>query len=284
MIGEVFSFSHALLNAFTNTLGGKATQLSSWRNTLRASTTIAMVVISIAILFNLETLTLRAVAIGISGGLIGGLGLPLIYQAFAVGSVSFVSPVVALVQSFNLILFAVIVENEKLSWAFPIAALFGVAGLFACSRTSATQGSASFKVFGLAALAGCCFTVFTFFLVFIEQDQILAVLFGGRIGVLSVSFFFPPKKKSKKVAKEVKESSKDWRKFALLSGLCEGFGNLAFVLAITNLDLSKVGIFMTLAPALASLIGIKLLKQKPSLINWLGIAASTTALAIIAVI
>jgi drug/metabolite transporter (DMT)-like permease len=284
MIGEVFSFSHALLNAFTNTLGGKATQLTSWRNTLRASTTIAMVVISIAILFNLETLTLRAVAIGISGGLVGGLGLPLIYQAFAVGSVSFVSPVVALVQSFNLILFAVIVENEKLSWAFPIAALFGVAGLFACSRTSATQGSASFKVFGLAALAGCCFTVFTFFLVFIEQDQILAVLFGGRIGVLSVSFFFPPKKKSKKVAKEVKESSKDWRKFALLSGLCEGFGNLAFVLAITNLDLSKVGIFMTLAPALASLIGIKLLKQKPSLINWLGIAASTTALAIIAVI
>ena len=284
MIGEVFSFSHALLNAFTNTLGGKATQLTSWRNTLRASTTIAMVVISIAILFNLETLTLRAVAIGISGGLIGGLGLPLIYQAFAVGSVSFVSPVVALVQSFNLILFAVIVENEKLSWAFPIAALFGVAGLFACSRTSATQGSASFKVFGLAALAGCCFTVFTFFLVFIEQDQILAVLFGGRIGVLSVSFIFPPKKKSKKVAKEVKESSKDWRKFALLSGLCEGFGNLAFVLAITNLDLSKVGIFMTLAPALASLIGIKLLKQKPSLINWLGIAASTTALAIIAVI
>jgi drug/metabolite transporter (DMT)-like permease len=267
MIGEVFSFSHALLNAFTNTLGGKATQLTSWRNTLRASTTIAMVVISIAILFNLETLTLRAVAIGISGGLIGGLGLPLIYQAFAVGSVSFVSPVVALVQSFNLILFALIVENEKLSWAFPIAALFGVAGLFACSRTSATQGSASFKVFGLAALAGCCFTVFIFFLVFIEQDQILAVLFGGRIGVLSVSFIFPPKKKSKKVAKEVKESSKDWRKFALLSGLCEGFGNLAFVLAITNLDLSKVGIFMTLAPALASLIGIKLLKQKPSLIK-----------------
>ena len=165
MIGEAFSFSHALLNAFTNTLGGRSTQLSSWRNTLRASTTIAMVVISIATLFNLETLTLRAVVIGIAGGLIGGLGLPLIYQAFAVGSISFVSPVVALVQSFNLILFAVIVENEKLSWAFPIAALFGVAGLFACSRTSTTQGSASFKVFGLAALAGCCFTVFTFFLV-----------------------------------------------------------------------------------------------------------------------
>jgi drug/metabolite transporter (DMT)-like permease len=281
MIGEAFSFSHALLNAFTNTLGGRSTQLSSWRNTLRASTSIAMVVISIAILFNLETLTLRVVAIGIAGGLIGGLGLPLIYQAFAVGSISFVSPVVALVHSFNLILFAVIVENEKLSWAFPIAALLSVAGLFACSRTSSTQVNASFYVFALAALAGCCFTVFTFFLNLVEQDEILPVLFGGRIGVLLVSFIFPPKKESKKIAKE---SSKDWRKYALLSGLCEIFGNLAFMFAITNLDLSKVGVFMTLAPALASLISIKLLKQKPLLINWLGIAATTTALAIIAVI
>jgi drug/metabolite transporter (DMT)-like permease len=281
MIGEAFSFSHALLNAFTNTLGGRSTQLSSWRNTLRASTSIAMVVISIAILFNLETLTLRVIAIGIAGGLIGGLGLPLIYQAFAVGSISFVSPVVALVHSFNLILFAVIVENEKLSWAFPIAALLSVAGLFACSRTSSTQVNASFYVFALAALAGCCFTVFTFFLNLVEQDEILPVLFGGRIGVLLVSFIFPPKKESKKIAKE---SSKDWRKYALLSGLCEIFGNLAFMFAITNLDLSKVGVFMTLAPALASLISIKLLKQKPLLINWLGIAATTTALAIIAVI
>jgi drug/metabolite transporter (DMT)-like permease len=240
-----------------------------------------MVVISIAILFNLETLTLRVIAIGIAGGLIGGLGLPLIYQAFAVGSISFVSPVVALVHSFNLILFAVIVENEKLSWAFPIAALLSVAGLFACSRTSSTQVNASFYVFALAALAGCCFTVFTFFLNLVEQDEILPVLFGGRIGVLLVSFIFPPKKESKKI---VKESSKDWRKYALLSGLCEIFGNLAFMFAITNLDLSKVGVFMTLAPALASLISIKLLKQKPLLINWLGIAATTTALAIIAVI
>jgi drug/metabolite transporter (DMT)-like permease len=281
MIGEAFSFSHALLNAFTNTLGGRSTQLSSWRNTLRASTSIAMVVISIAILFNLETLTLRVIAIGIAGGLIGGLGLPLIYQAFAVGSISFVSPVVALVHSFNLILFAVIVENEKLSWAFPIAALLSAAGLFACSRTSSTQVNASFYVFALAALAGCCFTVFTFFLNLVEQDEILPVLFGGRIGVLLVSFIFPPKKESKKIAKE---SSKDWRKYALLSGLCEIFGNLAFMFAITNLDLSKVGVFMTLAPALASLISIKLLKQKPLLINWLGIAATTTALAIIAVI
>ena len=281
MIGETFSFFHALFASLTNILGGRSTQLSSWRNTLRASTTIAMAAITIVILFNLETLTLRVVAIGVTGGLIGGLGLPLVYQAFAVGSVSFVSPVVALVHSFNQILFAVIVKNEKLSWAFPIAVLFGVAGLFACSRTSSTQVSASFKVFALAALAGCCFTFFTSLMTLIEQDEIIAALFGGRIGVLLVSLIFPPEKKRKGIAKE---TSKDWRKYALLSGLCEVSGNLAYLLAISNLDLSKVGVFMTLAPALSSLISIKLLKQKPLLINWLGIAAITTALAIVTVI
>jgi drug/metabolite transporter (DMT)-like permease len=281
MIGEISSFSNALLNALTNTLGGKSTQLTSWRNTLRASASIALVVITIALLFNLETLTLRVLAIGIAAGLIGGLGLPLIYQAFAVGSVSFVSPVVALVQSFNLILFAVIVENESLSWAFPIAALLGVAGLFACSRTSSTQVSASFKVFGLTAIAGCFFTGFSFFMTLIEPDEIIAALFGGRIGVLLISFIFSPAKESNAGATG---SSKEWRKYALLSGACEIFANLAFMLAITNLDLSKVGIFIASAPALAVLIGIKVLKQKPSLINWLGIAATTAALAIIAII
>jgi drug/metabolite transporter (DMT)-like permease len=281
MIGEISSLFNALSNALTNTLGGKSTQLTSWRNTLRASTSVAMVVITIAILFNLETLTLRVVGIGIAAGLIGGLGLPLIYQAFAVGSVSFVSPVVALVQSFNLILFAVIVENETLSWAFPIAALLGVAGLFACSRTSSTQANASFKVFALTAVAACCFTGFSFLMTLIDPAEIIAALFGGRIGVLLISFIFSPKKKSKTGAAG---SSKEWQKYALLSGTCEIFANLAFMVAITNLDLSKVGIFMASAPALASLIGIKLLKQKSSLINWLGIAATSAALAIIAII
>ncbi len=281
MIGEISSLSNALFNALTNTLGGKSTQLTSWRNTLRASASVAMVVITIAIFFNLETLTLRVVATGIVAGLVGGLGLPLIYQAFAVGSVSFVSPVVVLVQTSNLILFAVIVENEKLSWAFPLAALLGVTGLFACSRRSSTQASASLKVFALAAVAGCCFTVFSITLTTIEPDEIIAALFGGRIGILLISFIFPPVKESKDSGKK---SSKEWRKYALLSGGCEIFGNLSFILAITNLDLSKVGIFVASAPALATLIGIKLLKQKPSLINWLGIAATSAALAIIAII
>ena len=59
MIGEVASFSNALSNAFTNTLGGKSTQLSNWRNTLRYSSSIALVIISFVIAFNLETLTTK---------------------------------------------------------------------------------------------------------------------------------------------------------------------------------------------------------------------------------
>jgi drug/metabolite transporter (DMT)-like permease len=55
------------------------------------------------------------------------------------------------------------------------------------------------------------------------------------------------------------------------------------MLAINNLELSKVGIFMASAPALSVLIAIKLLHQKPSLVNWAGIAATSGALALIAV-
>jgi threonine/homoserine efflux transporter RhtA len=48
------------------------------------------------------------------------------------------------------------------------------------------------------------------------------------------------------------------------------------------LELNKVGIFLAFAPALSALIAIKLLHQKPSTANWLGIGASTGALAVIA--
>ncbi len=74
-----------------------------------------------------------------------------------------------------------------------------------------------------------------------------------------------------------------WRKFALLSGAFEIIANLFFMLAINNLELSKVGIFMASAPARSVLIAIKLLHQKPSLVNWAGIAATSGALALIAV-
>jgi drug/metabolite transporter (DMT)-like permease len=283
MIGELASFSNAISYAFSGILGGKSTQISSWRNTLRGSSLIAMAIISIVLLFNFESISLRVILIGVAGGFIGGLGLPLIYQAFAIGSVSFVSPVTALVQTFNLILFAVIVQNEQLSISFPIAAALGIAGIFACSRTSATGTGGSFHAFILSVLAASFFTGFSFLMTLIEDDEIIPALFGARIGVLLVSFIFRPKREGRQGIESTEEVPKKWLKYALLSGVCEMLANLTFMLAIANLELSKVGIIMASGPALAAIIGIKLMKQKPLLINWLGIAATCTALIIIAV-
>ena len=278
MIGEIASFSNALANAFTNTLGGKSTQITSWRNTLRASSSIAMAIISVVILCNLNTITLRVVLIGIAAGFIGGLGLPFFYQAFSIGSVSFVSPVVALVQSFNLILFAVLVKNEELSILFPIAAALGAAGLYLCSRQGVSAQKATLNAFFLTASAATFFSGFSFIMTLIENNEILPALFGARIGVLLVSIIFSPKSDKKVFTKPV-----GWRKYALLSGTCEIIANILFMIAINNLELSKVGIFMASAPALSVLIAIKLLHQKPSLVNWAGIAATSGALALIAV-
>ena len=63
--------------------------------------------------------------------------------------------------------------------------------------------------------------------------------------------------------------------------ICEVVANPLFLIAITNLELSKVSVLMASAPALSASIAIKLMKQKPSIANWLGIAATSSALAII---
>jgi drug/metabolite transporter (DMT)-like permease len=276
MIGEVASFSNALSNAFTNTLGGKSTQLSTWRNTLRYSSSIALVIICFVILFNFETLTLRVFALGFAAGFIGGLGLPFIYKAISTGAVSFVGPVVALTQSFFLIMFAVIVKNESLSLTFPIAAALGAVGIYLCSRQAVGNQPVTFSIFLLAATAAVFFSGFSFIATEIDNSQILGGLVGARFGVFALTFVFPPKKGL------VIPNGGEYKKYALLSGTCEVIANIFFMIAINNLELSKVGIFMASAPALSTLIAIKMLHQRPSITNWVGIAASSGALAIIA--
>ena len=276
MIGEVASFSNALSNAFTNTLGGKSTQLSNWRNTLRYSSSIALVIISFVILFNFQTLTLRVFALGFAAGFIGGLGLPFIYKAISTGAVSFVGPVVALTQSFFLIMFAVIVKNESLSLTFPIAAALGAVGIYLCSRQAVGNQPVTFSIFLLAATAAVFFSGFSFIATEIDNSQILGGLVGARFGVFALTFVFPPKKGL------VIPNGGEFKKYALLSGSCEVVANIFFMIAINNLELSKVGIFMASAPALSTLIAIKMLHQRPSITNWVGIAASSGALAIIA--
>ena len=276
MIGEVASFSNALSNAFTNTLGGKSTQLSNWRNTLRYSSSIALVIICFVILFNFETLTLRVFALGFAAGFIGGLGLPFIYKAISTGAVSFVGPVVALTQSFFLIMFAVIVKNESLSLTFPIAAALGAVGIYLCSRQAVGNQPVTFSIFLLAATAAIFFSGFSFIATEIDNSQILGGLVGARFGVFALTFVFPPKKGL------VNPNGGEYKKYALISGTCEVVANIFFMIAINNLELSKVGIFMASAPALSTLIAIKMLHQRPSITNWVGIAASSGALAIIA--
>lgn len=276
MIGEVASFSNALSNAFTNTLGGKSTQLSNWRNTLRYSSSIALVIICFVILFNFQTLTLRVFALGFAAGFIGGLGLPFIYKAISTGAVSFVGPVVALTQSFFLIMFAVIVKNESLSLTFPIAAALGAVGIYLCSRQAKGNQPVTFSIFLLAATAAVFFSGFSFIATEIDNSQILGGLVGARFGVFALTFVFPPKKEL------VMPNGGGYKKYALLSGTCEVVANIFFMIAINNLELSKVGIFMASAPALSTLIAIKMLHQRPSITNWVGIAASSGALAIIA--
>ena len=63
MIGELASFSNAISYAFSGILGGKSTQISSWRNTLRGSSLMAMAIISLVLLFDFQSISLRFILI-----------------------------------------------------------------------------------------------------------------------------------------------------------------------------------------------------------------------------
>jgi drug/metabolite transporter (DMT)-like permease len=63
----------------------------------------------------------------------------------------------------------------------------------------------------------------------------------------------------------------------------EFIANYTYIVAITNLDLAKVGVILSTSSIFATLIAIPVMKQKPRFVNWMGILIATFSLALVAI-
>ena len=88
--------------------------------------------------------------------------------------------------------------------------------------------------------------------------------------------------KSVAVAGTHGKTTNSWLMFTVISALMEFTANFTYVVAITNLDLAKVGIIISTSSIFATLVAIPVMKQRPRLINWIGIMIATLSLALVA--
>jgi drug/metabolite transporter (DMT)-like permease len=277
MLGYVASFTNVVAIATANVFGGKATTLRDWRVTFRYTSSIILVFALTLALFDKASFQSQDFLIGLIAGISGGLGIPLAYKSFAAGPVAYVSPLLSIVQTTALVIFAIVL-GESLGLTLVIAFLLGIAGVYLAGKPKVFSASNLFSVSKTTIAAALFFSGFAIGMTQIEDGQNITGLAGARAGVFLVAFAIVRSSSPK----TDKKSTHSWLMFTLISACMEFIANYSYVVAITNLDLAKVGIILSTSSIFATLIAIPVMKQRPRLVNWIGIMIATLSLALVA--
>ncbi len=240
MLGYAAGFTNVVAIATANVFAGKATSLRDWRVTFRLTSSIILGITLVMVILDSATFQKQDYFIGMIAGISGGLGIPLAYKAFSQGPVAFVSPLIAVVQTSAIVIFAVI-TGESLGPVLVIAFLLGVLGVYLAGKPRVLETTNLFGVSKITIAAALFFSGFSLGMTRIEEGQNITGLAGARMGVFLVAFALIRSASPKVIGK----SKRSWLIFTVLSALMEFTANFTYVVAISNLDLAKVGIIIS---------------------------------------
>ena len=278
MLGYVASFTNVVAIATANVFAGKATLLRDWRITFRFTSSIILIVAVMFSLFDSATFQSRDFFIGVASGISGGIGIPLAYKAFAKGPVAYVSPLLSVVQTSTIVIFAA-ATGESIQPILVIAFFLGIVGVYLAGKPKVLKASNLMWVSITTIAAAFCFSGFSIGMTQIADGQNITGLAGARTGVFLIAFSIVRKGS----LKSDERSGSSWLLLTVFSALMEFLANYTYVLAITHLDLAKVGIIIATSSIFATLIAVPVMRQRPRLINWVGIMIATISLVLVAI-
>lgn len=278
MLGYAASFTNVVAIATSNVFAGKATSLRDWRVTFRFTSSIILVITLILLIFDEATFQSQDFLIGLAAGISGGLGIPLAYKAFSSGPVAYVSPLLSVVQTTAIVIFAAIM-GESVGLILLLVFALGIIGVYLAGKPKTFDKTNLVKISKTTIGAALLFSGFSLGMTRVDQEQSVTGLSGARVGVFLVAFVIV-RSKSPKVDGKLKTS---WLTFTIISALLEFTANYSYVVAISNLELAKVGVIISTSSIFATLVAIPVMKQRPRLINWIGIIIATFSLALVAV-
>lgn len=278
MLGYAASFVNVVAIATANVLAGKATSLRDWRVTFRFTSSIILIITIALAFFDEATFQSQDFIIGLFAGMSGGLGIPLAYRAFAQGPVAYVSPLLSVVQTSAIVLFAV-ASGETVGSILTAAFFLGIIGIYLSGKPKVFHATNLLEVSKFTIAAAFFFSGFSLGMTLIADGQSITGLAGARTGVFLVAFVLVRNSPQKSGGK----SRSSWLVLTVISALMEFLANYTYVVAITNLDLAKVGIIISTSSIFATLVAIPVMKQRPRLINWIGIMIATISLILVAI-
>ncbi|GAA3598265.1 hypothetical protein GCM10022198_23170 [Klugiella xanthotipulae] len=286
MITPLIGLVTAAVYGSADFFGGLAAQR---RNPVYVSTVAALaggLILLLATLVIPGTISAAAIGWGMLGGVAGSLGLTLLYGSLAVGPMSILSPITA-VMSAVVPMTVGLVRGSTLSTAGYLGLGLALVAVVLVGFIP-EKGAVRPRLRGLlmAVGSGSCIGIFYVFINQTPHEAGLIPVATGRLTnaaimcvVVAVLLLRSRRRRAhgKGVVTEGEPRPRPWVRLALLAGVIDAVGSSLFLLGIRTGDLSVMSVLTALYPAGTILLAALVLRERVAPVQWGGLALGLVA-------
>lgn len=246
---------------------------------------VAIALLSTATLFFGAQWSAPTLLWGALAGVVGTVGLALLYACLALGPMSILAPIMALVSAVVPVAIA-FVRGERLSW---IGYLGLAAGLVAIVLICFVPGPRTVRPtprgIAMAVGAGVGIGLYLVFIDLTPTDSGLAPLVVVFVVAAAITWAAVLVLRLVRGPAATPEPVPLWRSgtaLAIYSGLTDSAASLLFILALRAGELSVVSVLSALSPAGTIVLAALVLKERVAVVQWIGLAVALVAAALLA--
>lgn len=279
MLSVLLGLVGAAVYGASDFFGGMAARrISSIRVTAINSAT-GFVLLALSTLFLPTIWSGGALLYGALSGLAGAAALVLLYACLAIGPMSILSPLMALVAAIVPIAIG-FARGERLSIAGDVGLVVGlVAVVLICFVPGAKVARPSLRGILMAIGAGLSIGAYLVFIDLSPKDSgpaPLVVCFAVTGLVMGVVLL------AQRTRARFERAPRRALLLALLCGVTDGVAATLFLLALRAGDLSVVSVLNALAPAGTIVLAALVLRERIAVVQWIGLGGALVAAALLA--
>jgi drug/metabolite transporter (DMT)-like permease len=302
MLTVIFGLSGALVFGSGDFLGGMASK----RMGAFLATGVAAVV-GLFVLFGLTfvipgTVTPETIWWGLISGVCGALAILLLYAALAIGPMSILSPLGALISAIFPVLWAIFISHESLQWFGYLALGIGAIAIILVAFTPEKEAvKPTLRGIIFASVSGILIGLFLIVMDQVPEDSGIYPLVFNRFVNISIMFSVVggmalirwahkrghlgrdgKPRADLVVGDEGALNYKTGIKFALAGGVLDSLGNALLLLGIQSGNLSVMSVLTAMYPAGTIILAALVLREKITKLQLFGMVLALSAAALLA--
>lgn len=281
LLGLLGSFIYGASDFF----GGLAAQRMSAIKVTAINSIAGVAFLSVATLFFGAQWSAGALLWGGLAGVVGTAALALLYGCLAIGPMSILAPIMALVSAVVPITIA-FARGDRLSWIGYLGLAVGlVAVVLICFVPGARTVRPSPRGIAMAVGAGVGVGLYLVFIDLTPTDSGLAPLIAVFAVAGAISWFVVLVLRLVRGPAPTPAPTTRWRSgtaLAAYSGLADSAACLFFILALRAGDLSVVSVLNALSPAGTIVLAAIVLRERVAVVQWIGLGVALVAAALLA--